>query len=63
MGTKVTQLLQGRFLINDGPAVFLKIETEDAKARCAGSLFQNFTIRTEKAQLLRRRQLGPCSNR
>ncbi len=32
---------------------FLKIDTEGDKARCAGSLFQNFTIQTEKAPLLR----------
>ncbi len=27
MGRKVTQVLQGRFRTNDGPTVFLKIET------------------------------------
>ncbi len=62
MGTEVTQVLQERFRTNDGPTVFLKIETEGAKTRCAGRLLQNFTIRTEKAPLLRRRRLGPCSN-
>ncbi len=39
--------------------VFLKIDTEGTKTRCAGSLFQNFTIWTEKAPLLRQRWLGP----
>ncbi len=42
---------------------FLKIETEGAMTRCAGSLFLYFTTRAEKAQLLRRRRLGLCSNR
>ncbi len=37
---------------------FLKIDTEGDKARCAGSLFQNLTIRTEKAPLLCRKRLG-----
>ncbi len=55
MGIEVTQVLQGRFRT--------KMETEGAKTRCAGSLFQYFTTRTEKAPLLRRRRLGPCSNR
>ncbi len=52
MGTEVTQVLQGRFRTNDGPTVFLKMETEGAKTRCAGSLFQYLTTRTEKAPLL-----------
>ncbi len=34
---------------------FLKKDTEGDKIRRAGSLFQNFTIRTEKAPLLHRR--------
>ncbi len=63
MGTEVTQVLQGRFRTNDGPTVFWKKETEDAKTRCAGSLLQDFTIQTEKAPLLRRSRLGPCSDR
>ncbi len=42
---------------------FFNIETEGAKTRCAGSLFQYFTTRAEKTPLLRRRRLGPCSNR
>ncbi len=42
---------------------FLKMDTEGDKARCARSLFQYFTTRTEQAPLLHRRQLGPCSNR
>ncbi len=42
---------------------FLKIDTEGDKTRCEGSLFQNFTIRTQKAPPLRQRRLGPCSNR
>ncbi len=29
---------------------FLKMETEGAKTRCAGCLFQYFTTRTEKAR-------------
>ncbi len=40
----------------------LKIYTEGDKTRCAGSLLQYITARTEKAPLLRRRRLGPCSN-
>ncbi len=55
MGTEVTQVLHENF----GPMtvqLFLKIETDGAKTRCAGCLFQNFTIRTEKAPLLRRRR-------
>ncbi len=63
MGTEVTQVLQGRFRTNDGPTVFLKIDTEGEKTRCAGSLFQKFTIRTEKAPLISRGRLVPCSNR
>ncbi len=43
--------------------IILKIGTEGNKTRCAGSLFQDFTTRNEKAQLLRRRRLGSCSNR
>ncbi len=54
MGTEVTQVMQGRFRTNDDPTVILKIETEGAETRCAGSLFQNFTIRAEKAPLLHR---------
>ncbi len=38
MGIKVTQVLQGRFRTIDGPTVFLKIDTEGDKTRCAGSL-------------------------
>ncbi len=37
-GTEVTQVLQGRFRAIGGPTVFLKIDTEDDKTRCAGSL-------------------------
>ncbi len=43
MGTEITQVLQGRFRTIDVPTVFLKIDTEGDKTRCAGSLFQNFT--------------------
>ncbi len=42
---------------------FLKIDTEGDKTKCAGSLFQYFTTQTENAPLLRRRRLGPSSNR
>ncbi len=42
---------------------FLKIDTEVVKTRGDGNLFQYFTTQTEKAPLLRRRRLGPCSNR
>ncbi len=38
-----------RFWTIDGSTVFLKIDTEGDKARCAGSLFQYFTTRIEKA--------------
>ncbi len=48
MGTEVIQVLQGRLRTNDGPTVFLKMETEGGKTRCAGSLLQYFTTRTEK---------------
>ncbi len=48
MGTEVTQVLQGRFRTNDGPTVFLKVDTEGDKTKCAGSLFQYFMIRTER---------------
>ncbi len=41
---------------------FLRLDTEGGKTRCAGSVLQYFTTRTEKAPLLRRRRLGPCSN-
>ncbi len=58
METEVTQVLQGRFRTIDGPTVFLKIDTEGDKTRCAGSLFQNVTTRTKKAPLLRRRRLN-----
>ncbi len=59
MGTEITQLLQERFRTTDGPlTVLLKIDTEGDKTRCAGNLFQYFTIWTEKAPLLRRRRLG-----
>ncbi len=43
----VTQVLQGRFRPIDDPTAFLK-------TRCAKSLFQYFTTRTEKAPPLRR---------
>ncbi len=33
MGTEVTQVLQGRFRTNDGPTVFLKMETEGDKKK------------------------------
>ncbi len=64
MGTEVTQVLQGRFRTIDSPTIFLKIDTEDDKTRCAGSLFQNLTIRTVKAPRLRVRRLtviGRCA--
>ncbi len=61
MGKEVTQVLQGRFRTNDGPTVFLKIETEDAKTRCAGSLLQHFTTRTEKADGLVFAVIGRCA--
>ncbi len=63
MGTEITQVLQERFRTIDGPIFFFKIDTEGDETRCAGSRFQCFTTRTEKAPLLRRRRLGPCSNR
>ncbi len=57
MGKEDTQVLQGR------SNCFLEIGTEGAKTKCAGSLFQDFTIRTEEAPFLRRRRLGPSINR
>ncbi len=59
MGTEITQVLQKGFRTIDGPTVFLTIDTEGDKTRCAGSLFKYFTTQTEKAPLLRRRRLGP----
>ncbi len=35
MGAEVTQVLQGRFRTIDGPTIFLKIDTEGDKIRCA----------------------------
>ncbi len=56
-------MLQERFRTIDWPTVFFKIDTKGDKSRGAGNLFQYFTKRTEKAPLLCRRRLGPCSNR
>ncbi len=49
--------------ISDHLRLFFRIDAEGDQTRCAGSLFQYFTTRTEKAPLLRRRRLGPWSNR
>ncbi len=57
------QVLQERFRTIDGPTVFFNIDTEGDKTRGAGNLFQYFMTRTEKAPLLRRRQLDTCSYR
>ncbi len=56
MWTEVTQLLQGRFRTIDSPTVF-KVDTESDTTRWTGSLFQNFTIRTELSSLLQKSEI------
>ncbi len=62
MGTETPQVLHEKFRTIDCPTVFLKIDTDGDKTRRAGSPFQYFRTRTEKAPLLRQRRLGLWSN-
>ncbi len=49
-GQKLHRWCREDFELMAVKTVFLEMETEGAKARCAGSLSQYFTTRTEKGE-------------